>query len=189
MKLASANKSRRTQRPRPGEQASLRIILLALVSFFLGVGATAFWFHLAATRNASQSSFQAAGQPAETPAKAPLPVPPASPIPPAVSPDAIEAVKQAIPNAASVSLEDGEKTLRSAALKEFTAAANEMETQVKTAQQELLQAENGQSAADQQAAMKHLQQTQAAATEKLQQIAAKLHGQIAAWEQLKAESH
>jgi len=84
-----------------------------------------------------------------------------------------------------MSLEDGTKILREAALQQFTAAAKEMDTQVKQAQQQLAQAENGQSAVEQQAAMKHVQETQAEQTEKLQLIAARLQSQIAALKQLK----
>lgn len=104
---------------------------------------------------------------------------------PPVDATAIAEVKQAIPNFASVSLADGEQILREAALKKFTAAAKDMDIQVKQAQEQLVQAENGQSAAVQQAARKHLQQTQAEQTEKLQQIAAHLQAQIAALKQLK----
>jgi hypothetical protein len=186
MKLASSNQDRFTKKPRAGERASLRIVLLALVSFILGVTATAFWFHLAAKRNAENPGFPADSQPAAPAANAPAPAPPAVANPPPGNPAAIEAVKRAIPSLASVSLEDGEKILRAAALKEFTAAATEMNVQVAAAQQQIVQAESSQSAAEQQAAMKHLQQIQAAATEKLQQIAAQLQAQIAALKQLKA---
>jgi hypothetical protein len=183
MKLASANRTHFTNKPQPREWASIRIIMLALVSFFLGVTATAFWFHLAAKRNAENPGFQANSQPPASQPAAPA-ANAQSPTQPPINPDAIEEVKQAIPNFASVSVEDGENILRAAALKEFSAAAKEMDVQVKEAQQQLLQAENGQSAAEQQAAMKNVQQIQAAATEKLQQIAARLHAQIAALKSL-----
>ena len=191
MKLTSADKVYSLKRIQCRERASVRIIMLAVVSFLLGVAATAFWFHLAAKQNAGNPVFQvnsqpASGQPAEPAANAQSPAQPVAANPPPVNPATIEAVKRAIPNYASVSVEDGEKILRTAALKEFAAAAKEMDAQVKEAQQQLLQAENGQSAAEQQAAMKHVQQSQAAETEKLRQIAAQLQTQIAALKQLKA---
>ncbi len=102
-----------------------------------------------------------------------------------IDPATTEDVKRAIPNFASVSVEGGTRILREAALKDFKAAANEMEIQVKEAQQRLSQAQNGGSDAEQQAAMKHLQQVQAEQTEKLRQIAARSQAQIEALQKLK----
>jgi hypothetical protein len=172
------------------EQARVRIVILALVSFLLGVAATAFWFHLAAKHNAEDLSSQMNGeqngqQPAEQAINANPPTRPFVASHPLVDPAAIEDVKQAIPNFVSVSLEDGTQILHEAALKQFAAAAKEMDVQVKQAQEQLIQAESGQSATEQQAAMKHLQQTQTEQAEKLQQIAAQLQIQIAALKQLK----
>lgn len=96
-------------------------------------------------------------------------------------PAVTEAVKRAIPNFASVSVEDGTRVLREAALNEFKAVARE-EAKAKAAQQRL---ERAQTEAEQQAAMEQLQQFQAEQTEKLQQIAARLQAQITAFEQLK----
>ena len=108
--------------------------------------------------------------------------------PTAATTNAVQEVKALIPNPAAVSVEEGTRILREAALKDFTAAANEMQAQVKEAQQRLAQAQNGGSAADQQAAMKNLQQLQAQQTEKLKDIAAKSQAQIEAFQQLKAAS-
>ena len=88
-----------------------------------------------------------------------------------------------------MSVEEGTRILREAALKDFTTAANEMAAQVKEAQQRLAQVQNGGSDADQQAAMKHLQQVQAKQTEKLNQIASRSKAQIDALQQLKAAPH
>ena len=99
---------------------------------------------------------------------------------------AVQEVRALIPNLAAVPLEEGTRILREAALKEFKAAAKEMETQVKEAEQRLTQAQNGGSEADQQAAIKHLQQVQAEQTEKLKRIAARSKAQIDALQQLKA---
>jgi cytoskeletal protein RodZ len=192
MKSVSANKICFTNNPRTGERASIRIILLALVSFLLGVAATAFWFHLAAKRNAENQGSQTSAQPSAQQSAMPevnaqSPAQSSIEIPPPVDPAAVAEVKSAIPNFASVSEEDGTRILRQAALNEFAAAAKEMDVQIKEAQQQLSEAENGQSATEQQAAMKHLQQTQTAQAEKLQQIAARLQAQIAALRKLKNE--
>ena len=190
MKLASANRVGFAKKPHPRERASARIVLLAAVSFLLGVAATALWFHLAAKRNAGMPGFPtnrqpSAEQPAAAAANAPAAAHPGMSNPPPINPAAIEEVKRAIPNFASVSVEDGENILRTAALKEFEAAAKESDVQIKAAQQQLLQVENGQSAAEQQAAIKRVQKTQAEAAEKLQQVAARLQAQIAALKSLK----
>jgi hypothetical protein len=193
MKLTPASKVIFPKQLQTKEQAQVRIVILALVSFLLGVAVTASWFHFAPNRNVENSISQVNGlesqqdnQPSAVPAANVNP--PARPFVashPPVDAATIEEVKQTIPNFASVSLADGTQILREAALKQFAAAAKEMDTQVKQAQEQLVQAENGQSAAEQQAAVKHLQQTQAEQTEKLQQIAAQLQTQIAALKQLK----
>ena len=103
--------------------------------------------------------------------------------------NAVQEVKALIPNLGAVSVEAGTEILRDAALKEFTAAAKAMETQLKEAEQRLTQAQNGGSEADQAAARKHLQQVQTEQTTKLQQIAAKSKAQIDALQQLKAGPH
>lgn len=102
---------------------------------------------------------------------------------------AIEEVKRALPNFASVSVEEGTRILREAALKDFKAAADEIEVQVKEAQERLSQARNGGSEAEQQAAMKHLEQIQAEQAEKIKQIAARSQAQIEALRQLKGTAH
>ncbi len=172
-------------KPRPEERAFIRTVVLVLVSFGLGISATVVWFHLAGNHNAENPNLQTAGQPAAPAANAQSPAQPAVANQPPISPAAIEEVKQAVPNFASVSVEDGEKILRTAALKEFSAAAKEMDDQVKKAQQQLLQSESGLSAEEQQAAMKQVQQTQTAAAEKLKQVSARLDAQIAALKSLK----
>ena len=109
--------------------------------------------------------------------------------PSAPNTNTVQEVKALIPNLGAVSVEEGTRILREAALKDFTAAAKEMEAQVKEAQQRLTQAQSGGSDADQQAAIKHLQQVQAEQTEKLKQIAARSKAQIDALQQLKAAPH
>ncbi|HEY5042124.1 MAG TPA: hypothetical protein VIK53_08985 [Verrucomicrobiae bacterium] len=190
MKLALTYRTPCTLQPPPDERASARVILLALVSFLLGVAATAGWFQLAAKRNVQPSVPPPVNQPADESdaqpaARTTFSARPAGSVLPPVTPAAIEEVKQAILDLANVSEADAENTLRAAALKEFTAAAKEADTEVKAAQQQLVQAQNGGSAADQQAVMKKLQQAQSTASEKLQQIAARLQSQIVALKSLK----
>jgi hypothetical protein len=106
-----------------------------------------------------------------------------------VDTNAIQEMKALIPDPAAISVEAGKQLLQDAAFKDFTAAAKEMQTQVKEAEQRLTQAQNGGSEADQQAARNHLQQVQAEQTEKLKQIAAKSKAQIDTFQQLKAAAH
>jgi len=98
---------------------------------------------------------------------------------------ALEAVKRAIPNLDTVSLEEGTKTLRDAGLAQFKRAADEMAARVKEAQQRFLEAQGNQSEAAQQAATEQLRKIQAEGTDKLKQIAQDAHAQIAALQQLK----
>jgi hypothetical protein len=97
----------------------------------------------------------------------------------------LEAVRKAIPNLDAVSLEAGTKVLRDAALVQFEQAAEEMEAQVKYAEQRFIQAQGNQSEATQQAAAEQLRKIQAEGRDKLKQIAINSHAQIAALQQLK----
>jgi hypothetical protein len=104
----------------------------------------------------------------------------------AANSEAMQAIKQQIPNYTNVSLEDGIHLLREASLKEFTAVVSEMQAQVQEAQKQLQQAQSG-STTDQEAALKHFQDLQNLQGQKLKEIAAKSHVQIEAWKKLKAE--
>lgn len=106
-----------------------------------------------------------------------------------VNTTAVQEVKTLIPNLAAVSVKEGTQILQDAALKDFTAAAKEMQAQVKEAEQRLSQVLNGGSEAEQQAARQHLQQVQAEQTEKLRQITARAKAQIDALQQLKSAAH
>jgi hypothetical protein len=97
----------------------------------------------------------------------------------------LNAVRKAIPNLDAVSLEEGTKVLRDASLAQFEQAAEEMQAQVKDAEQRFIQAQGNQSEAAQQAAAEQLKKIQAEGTRKLQQIALNSHAQIAALQQLK----
>lgn len=101
--------------------------------------------------------------------------------------EATEQVMRAIPNLASVSVEEGTQILQSASMKEFKAAIDDMASQISAAQQQFTQAQQGGSEADQQAARKRLQQLQAEQAEKIKQIAARLDAQLNALKQLKAK--
>ena len=101
-------------------------------------------------------------------------------------PAAIEDVKRAVPNLANVSLEEGTRILREAVLKDFAAAADEMDIRLKEAQQRVADA-HGKPEAEQQAARKDLQRVQLEQAEKLKQVAARLQAQITALQQLKKE--
>ena len=189
MKLTPANQAAFPGKLQAKAPAQVRIVILALVSFLLGVSATALWFHLAAKRIAPVPNTQT-GEPSALQSSAPVSGPnsPARafvepPLP--VAPAAIEDVKRSLPNYASLSVDEGTEILRQAALKKFADAASELQSQVARAQEELRQA-GGKSPADQQAAMKQLQQVQAEQSRKLQQIAGQLQTQIAALKQLKS---
>ncbi len=172
----------------------MRVILLVVVVFLIGIAVGAFAVYR--TMKASTANVQReeeVSQPAAAPDSEPVRVGRTSVVArpfvvPAATADpaTIEEVKRMIPNFDSVSLEEGTRILREAALKEFKAAANEMQTRLSEAQQRLGQAQSGGSAAEQQAAMKDLQQVQADQTEKLKQIAARSAAQIEALRQLKA---
>ena len=165
--------------------ASARIILLAAVSFSMGVAGTILWFHLSPSQDSSAKVFQMAddpsrGQPAPvTPVQAPMVA--AQPIDPVV----LGQVRQIVPNYSSIPLDKGEDMLRDAALKEFGAAVQTMNDQVAAAQQRLEQAQDGSSSGAQQDALKHLQDMQLAQGEKLKEITLRLQAQIAALNNLK----
>ena len=120
MKLVSATKIGCSTKSQKKQRAQIRIVILALVSFLLGVAATAVWFHLVSKGTVGSSSSQVtrpASPPIDQEAAAlasrtnspagafvrhPVPVPPA----------AIEEVKRALPNYASLSIDQGmSKTL------------------------------------------------------------------------------
>jgi hypothetical protein len=99
----------------------------------------------------------------------------------------IAEVKRAIPNLASVSVEQGTQILREAGVKELKAAADEMESQIKKAQDRLTQAQKGGSEAELAAARKQLMELQTEQVERLKEIAARLETQISVLRQLKKE--
>ena len=102
---------------------------------------------------------------------------------------ATDEVKQAIPNFASVSMEEGTRVLRESALKDFKETVAAMEVQVAAAEESLSLARNGGSDAEEEAAAKQLQEIQAEQTEKLRQIAARSAARVEALRQLKETAH
>jgi hypothetical protein len=104
----------------------------------------------------------------------------------ALNPAVFEEVKRKFPNLESVSVAEGERALREAAVNDMQASVAAMEPQLKEAEQRVAQAQTGGSEAEQQAAMKHLQEVQAEQTQKFKQISARATAQIEALKQLKA---
>jgi hypothetical protein len=95
-------------------------------------------------------------------------------------------VRHVIPNVESVSLEEGTRALREAALKEFASATKEMEAQIKDAEQRV---KSAQSPAEQETAIKKLRDLQSEQIEKLKGIAAKSEAQIQTLQLLKQSPH
>lgn len=104
---------------------------------------------------------------------------------PAAAKETLQEVVRAIPDVASVSLEDGTRKLRESALEQLKAEVSAMQLKVAAAQQKLAATQRGKSEAEQQAARKELQQIQGEQSEKFQQITERLQDQIAALKQLK----
>ena len=94
-------------------------------------------------------------------------------------------VKRLVPNADAVSLADGAGQLRGMAIAQFAQTAQELQAQVKEAQERFLKAQSSQSEEGQKAALEQLRKIQAEATAKLRQIALNSHAQVAALQQMK----
>jgi hypothetical protein len=123
----------------------------------------------------ARAILQVTAAPAATVVKASIPM----------SPETTNEILRLIPNIKGTSLENGIGILREATVNKFGQAGAEMEKQIQAAQQQVAAAQNGQSEAEQQAAMKHLQQVQLDQAEKLKAIAAQLQAEISAFEQMK----
>jgi hypothetical protein len=102
---------------------------------------------------------------------------------------ALDAVKQAIPNLDSVSVDEGSRLLRSAALARMEQASQELQSRVKQAEDHFLQAQNSPSEAEQDAALKDLQLVRKEQSLKLTEIALAARAQQEALEQLKGAGH
>jgi hypothetical protein len=100
-------------------------------------------------------------------------------------PATTEMLNKTIPNASNVSLEEGTRMLRTAALAEFTATVNETQALVQAAEAQLKQAKSNGSPSEQDAALKHLQDIQNVQSQKLKEITARSQAEIDAWKKLK----
>jgi len=100
---------------------------------------------------------------------------------------AIVEVKKALPNLATLNVEEGTRLLRESALKEAQASAEQMKDALQAAQQRLAQTRESGSDAEQQAALKDFELAQAEQAAKLKEITLRLQAQIDALKQLKAE--
>jgi hypothetical protein len=99
----------------------------------------------------------------------------------------ISEVKRALPNLATLTVEQGSQILREAALKEAQTAIPEMAAEIQTAQRRLAELRENGSEADQQQALKAVQRLQSEQAKKLQDLSARLQDQIEALKLLKAE--
>ncbi len=189
MTQSPLNKLGFTPAPPVREHGNIRIIILVLVFCLIGVVVGGFWFYGTTKRGMTHARGKADGQQhIENVARARGPAPRLANTSPANF-AAAEEVKRTIPNLASVSMEEGTRILRRAALEDFKATVAAMEIQIAKARQSLSQAQSGGSEAEQQAAVKQLQQVQSEQTEKLKQIAARSAAQIEALRQLKETAH
>jgi hypothetical protein len=102
---------------------------------------------------------------------------------------ALEAVRRAIPNMESISVEEGSRLLRAAAVAQFKKTGQEMEARVAQAEEHFLQAQNSQSEAEQEAALKELEQAKKEQAARLKNIAMQSKAQVEALQQLKGAAH
>jgi len=102
-----------------------------------------------------------------------------------ISPEVTNEIARLIPDIDRTSLDDGIGILRAAAVNRMTEAGAEMEKQIQIAQQQVAEAQNGRPEAEQQAAVKHLQQVELEQAEKTKAIAARLQTEISVFEQMK----
>jgi hypothetical protein len=105
------------------------------------------------------------------------------------SPEIIASINRLIPDVSVVSVEQAGQIFHAEFVKQCGAVGAELETQVNAAQQQVVQAQNGGSGSDLQAARQHLQQVQLAQGEKLKQLAADLQTQLAVFQQMKAATN
>jgi hypothetical protein len=107
----------------------------------------------------------------------------------AVDAATLDAVRQAIPNLATVSVEDGSRALRAAAMARLAQASKDMPARVKQAEEHYQQAQDSASEAEKEAASKELHQVQQEQARKLTEIALEAKAQQEALQQLKAAGH
>jgi hypothetical protein len=98
---------------------------------------------------------------------------------------AIDAVKQALPDFASLTVAEGTRRLQAQALNAFTTAAQEMATQVQQAEQRFTQAQRDNGGTAQEAARVELQKVRYEQSEKLKGIALQTQALVKTLEQMK----
>jgi hypothetical protein len=196
MNRSTADNAGATQKRHGRLAARVRSLVASLAFFAVGVALGAWWFSrvpsgppaapvspgpvaLSESGKSDPSraiaDVDASGSPAPTVAKADAAV--------------LDAVKQAIPNLDSVSVEEGSRLLRAAALDRMKQASQEVQFRVKQAEDHFLQAQNSPSEAEQDAALKDLQQVRKEQALKLTEIALAARAQQVALEQLKGAGH
>ncbi|HEY1490886.1 MAG TPA: Gldg family protein [Verrucomicrobiae bacterium] len=102
------------------------------------------------------------------------------------SPETIATINRLIPDVNAVTTEQAGQIFNAEYLKRVGEVGAEMEAQVNAAAQQVVQAQNGGSAADLEAAQKKLAQAQLTQGEKLKDLAAQLQIQQAVFQQMKA---
>jgi hypothetical protein len=183
MKHSRISQDEEVEMRRTNERAQARIVILALVSFLMGVAVSALWFSRKAPAEVvfHGDAIVDLARPASV-----SPKPQSSP---SLDLASLEAVKRSIPDVNSASLEAGKRILREAAVTEFEQAVLDLQARQKKAEQDFLQGQTNQSDEQQRVATKKLQELQTEQMEKLKQIAASSKAQIDAFEQLKGASH
>lgn len=106
-----------------------------------------------------------------------------------INTNAVQEVKALIPNIAAVSVEEGERILNTAAIRDFNLLKKETDPQVKEAEQHYRQARDSGSEAEQQAARQHYEQAVAEQKQKLDQLSSQVTAQKEAFKRLKAAAH
>ena len=101
----------------------------------------------------------------------------------------LDAVRRAIPNLDTVSVEEGSRLLRAAAVTRFEQASQEIQARVKPAEEHFVQAQNSQSEAEQEEALKALEQVRKEQTKKIEDSPSGAKAQVEALQQLKGAAH
>ncbi len=164
-------------------QSLIRTLLIAAPCLLIGMGLGALWHSRRVQPIAANTEGTAldvgtlsAGTTAMQSLKVPVQIRP--------DPAIVAEVKRQIPNFAAVSLEEGSRILREAALKDLQAALSQTVGQVKEAEQRIARAEETKSEAEKQAALKELQRLQAEQAAKLRECTTRSSAQIEALRQL-----
>jgi flagellar basal body-associated protein FliL len=133
MEHLTMNRVGQARQRRTGEQAQARVIILAMVSFLIGIAVSAWWL----SRKPSAEAASQTALPGDTTADVTHVLARSANVSPQPQPAprtdlaALDAVKRAIPNVNSASLEEGTRVLREAALAEFRQTAQELQARQK----------------------------------------------------------